>query len=57
MLARELIYTAATRAKQLPVLVGNRKSLAIAVKRRQRRRWTLLRERLLRQQSLIYQAK
>ena len=47
MLGRELVYTAVTRAKRLLVLVGARKALAIAVKRRQPRRWSLLRERLL----------
>ena len=47
MLGRELIYTAVTRAKQLLVLVGPKKALAIAVKRRQPRRWSLLRDRLL----------
>lgn len=46
MLGRELIYTAVTRARKLLVLVGSRKALAIAVKRRQPRRWSLLRERL-----------
>ncbi|MBV9528886.1 ATP-binding domain-containing protein, partial [Sphingomonas sp.] len=46
MLGRELIYTAVTRAKRLLVLVGSRKALAIAVKRRQPRRWSLLHERL-----------
>ena len=46
MLGRELIYTAVTRAKKLLVLVGSRKALAIAVKRRQPRRWSMLRERL-----------
>lgn len=46
MLGRELIYTAVTRARQLLVLVGPRKALAIAVKRRQPRRWSLLRDRL-----------
>ena len=47
MLGRELVYTAVTRAKRLLVLVGARKALAIAVKRRQPRRWSLLHERLL----------
>ena len=47
MLGRELVYTAVTRAKRLLVLVGARKALAIAVNRRQPRRWSLLRERLL----------
>ena len=46
MLGRELIYTAVTRAKQLLVLVGPKKALAIAVKRQQARRWSLLRDRL-----------
>ena len=38
ILGRELIYTAVTRAKQLLVLVGPKKALAIVVKRRQSRR-------------------
>jgi exodeoxyribonuclease V alpha subunit len=46
MLGRELIYTGVTRAKQLFVLVGPKKALAVAVKRRQQRRWSLLRDRL-----------
>lgn len=46
MLGRELIYTAVTRARKLLVIVGPRKALSIAVKRRQPRRWSLLRERL-----------
>ncbi len=46
MLARELIYTAVTRAKTLLVLVGSRRALALAIKRRQPRRWSLLRDRL-----------
>ena len=46
MLGRELIYTAVTRAKQLLVLVGPKKALAIAVKRKQPRRWSMLRDRL-----------
>ena len=46
MLGRELIYTAVTRAKQLLVLVGPKKALAIAVKRQQPRRWSMLRDRL-----------
>ncbi|VXD04572.1 ATP-dependent RecD-like DNA helicase [Sphingomonas sp. T1] len=46
MLGRELIYTAVTRARKLLVIVGSRKALSIAVKRRQPRRWSLLRERL-----------
>jgi exodeoxyribonuclease V alpha subunit len=46
MLGRELIYTAVTRARKLLVIVGSRKALSIAVRRRQPRRWSLLRERL-----------
>lgn len=46
MLGRELIYTAVTRARRLLVIVGSAKSLAIAVRRRQPRRWSLLRDRL-----------
>lgn len=51
MLGRELIYTAVTRARKLLVLVGSRKALTIAIKRRQPRRWSLLRERLLIERS------
>ena len=47
MLERNLVYTGVTH-KRLVVLVGQRKALAIAVKRaRARRRWSKLRERLL----------
>ena len=47
MLQRNLVYTGVTR-KRLVVLVGQRKALAIAVKRaRARTRWSKLRERLL----------
>jgi superfamily I DNA and RNA helicase len=35
MLQRNLVYTGITRGKRLVVLVGQRKALAIAVKRRQ----------------------
>jgi exodeoxyribonuclease V alpha subunit len=45
MLQRNLVYTGVTRGKQLVVLVGQRKALAIAVKGAQaRRRWSKLRE-------------
>ena len=48
MLARNLVYTAVTRAKQLVVLVGQRKALAIAVKTADRQiRWTKLDEWLV----------
>jgi exodeoxyribonuclease V alpha subunit len=48
MLERQLIYTGITRAKQLLVVVGTRKALAIAAKRsRSRRRFTHLNDRIL----------
>ena len=47
MLARNLLYTGVTRGKQLVVLVGQRKALAIAVKNgASRRRYSLLQPRL-----------
>ena len=46
--ARNLVYTAVTRAKQLVVLVGQRKALAIAVKTADCQiRWTKLDEWLV----------
>jgi exodeoxyribonuclease V alpha subunit len=48
MLQRNLIYTAVTRARELLVLVGEMKALAIAVRNDEvRERNTLLRKRLL----------
>ena len=45
MLQRNLIYTAITRGKQLVVLVGQKKALAIAVKNQlARKRWTKLQD-------------
>ena len=45
MLARNLLYTGVTRGKQLVVLVGQKKALAIAVKNQgARRRWSKLTE-------------
>ena len=45
MLQRNLLYTAITRGKQLVVLVGQRKAVAIAVKTVSgRRRWSKLKE-------------
>ena len=45
MLARNLLYTGATRGKQLVVLVGQKKAISIAVRGGQaKRRWTKLRE-------------
>ena len=47
MLQRNLLYTAVTRARQLVVLVGTRKAVAIAVKNEQvARRWSALDWRL-----------
>lgn len=47
LLQRNLIYTAVTRGRELVVLVGTRKALAIAVKNdRTRQRYTRLRHRL-----------
>jgi len=45
MLARNLLYTGVTRGKQLVVIVGQQKALAMAVRNNgARRRWTKLRE-------------
>ena len=45
MLARNLLYTGVTRGKQLVVLVGQRRALAIAVRNGSaRRRWSKLSE-------------
>ena len=45
MLARNLLYTGVTRGKQLVVIVGSRKALAMAVRNGSaRRRWSKLRE-------------
>ena len=47
MLRRNLLYTAITRGKQLVVLVGSRKALALAVRRVDTgHRYTALRRRL-----------
>ena len=47
MLRRNLLYTGITRGKRLVVLVGDRKALAMAVKKDEGlRRWSGLRERL-----------
>jgi len=45
MLRRNLVYTAITRAKQLVVLVGQRRALAIAVQdSRAQTRWSKLKQ-------------
>ena len=45
MLARNRLYTSVTQGKQLVVLVGQRKALAMAVRNGgKRRRWSKLRE-------------
>ncbi len=47
LLERQLLYTAVTRAKQLLVVVGSKKALAIATKRAEsKRRATKLKERI-----------
>ena len=45
MLQRNLLYTAVTRGKQLVILLGQKKAVAVAVKNVSgRRRWSKLRE-------------
>ena len=45
MLRRNLVYTGVTRGKQLVVVVGQRKAMAIAVKgASSKRRWSKLRD-------------
>ena len=47
MLSRNLFYTGLTRAKQLALIVGSSKAIAIAVKQvKQQMRYTKLKERL-----------
>ena len=47
MLSRNLFYTGLTRAKQLALIVGSEKAIAIAVKQvKQQQRYTKLKERL-----------
>lgn len=47
MLSRNLFYTGLTRAKNLALIVGSEKAIAIAVKQvKQQQRYTKLRERL-----------
>ena len=51
MLQRNLLYTAMTRGKRLVVLVGTKKAVALAVKRRDAvRQVTTLGERLRREE-------
>jgi exodeoxyribonuclease V alpha subunit len=48
MLSRNLFYTGLTRAKQLAIIVGSEKALAIAVKQlKQQQRYTRLQQRLI----------
>jgi exodeoxyribonuclease V alpha subunit len=48
MLSRNLVYTGLTRAKQLAIIIGSQKAIAIAVKQRNlRQRYTRLAERLM----------
>jgi exodeoxyribonuclease V alpha subunit len=54
MLQRNLLYTGITRGKRLVVLVGQRKAIAIAVRRASgRRRWSKLNEWLSAQQMAV----
>ncbi|MEM6278397.1 MAG: ATP-binding domain-containing protein, partial [Verrucomicrobiota bacterium] len=47
MLQRNLLYTAITRGKNLVILVGDRRSLEMAIRNRESaKRWTGLRDRL-----------
>ena len=49
MLQKNLVYTAITRGKNLVILVGQKKALAIAVKNNKAtKRWSMLEERLTR---------
>lgn len=48
MLSRRLIYTGITRGKNLVIVIGQQKALAIAVKHRgEQRRWSTLKKRLM----------
>ena len=54
MLQRNLLYTAVTRGRKRVVLVGTRKALGLAVRRRDTsRRYTALRKRLAEQSPVI----
>ena len=44
MLQRNLLYTGVTRGKRLVVIVGQKKAMAIAVRKSGRRRWSKLAE-------------
>jgi len=47
MLSRNLVYTGLTRAKKLAIIVGNQKSIGMAVKQvKDRDRYTFLSQRL-----------
>jgi len=46
LLQRNLIYTGITRAKKLVIMIGTKKALAIAIRNKPQRRYTLLSERL-----------
>lgn len=54
LLQRNLIYTGITRGRQLVVLVGQKKALAMAVKgQREGRRWSKLKDRLVGQDLVV----
>lgn len=47
MLSRNLLYTGLTRAKQLAILVGPQKAIALAIRQvKDQQRYTLLDQRL-----------
>ena len=53
LLQRNLIYTAVTRGKQLVVMVGTRKALAVGIKNNKtKERYTLLKQRISRKEPL-----
>jgi exodeoxyribonuclease V alpha subunit len=47
MLSRNLLYTGLTRAKQLAIIVGQQKAIALAIRQaKDQQRYTLLNQRL-----------
>jgi exodeoxyribonuclease V alpha subunit len=54
LLQRNLLYTGITRGRNLVVLVGTKKALVIAIRNNKpQQRYTLLRERLMRDQIAV----
>ena len=57
MLSRNLFYTGLTRAKQLALIVGSEKAIAIAIKQvKQQQRYTRLKQRLTNNNLNKYQS-